>query len=197
MQNNQKKNLWSFNFSTMALVLIPVSIGINYVGKLFAQTLRLPLWLDSIGTILAGILAGPWVGAISGGINNAIYGLTISPVSFAYGITSIAIGITAGVMARMGFVKSMKRAVIMGLVIAGISTVVSTPINIIFWGGQTGNIWGDALFGILRSANWPVWLASGLDELAVDLPDKIATTIIAFIIYQGLPKRITVLFEES
>lgn len=37
----------------MLLVLIPVSIGINYMGKLFAQTLRLLLWLDSIGTILA------------------------------------------------------------------------------------------------------------------------------------------------
>ena len=190
-----KKSLWSFNFSTMALVLIPVSIGINYVGKLFAQTLKLPLWLDSIGTILAGILAGPWVGAISGGINNIIYGLTVSPVSFAYGITSIAIGIVAGLMARMGFLKNTKRAFLMGLAIVGVATVVSTPINIIFWGGQTGNIWGDALFGFLRSQNWPVWLASGLDELVVDLPDKIATTLIAFAIYKGLPKRITILFD--
>ncbi|MFW5999360.1 MAG: ECF transporter S component [Halanaerobiaceae bacterium] len=196
MQKNRRKSLWSVDFSTMALVLIPVSIGINYVGKLFAQALKLPLWLDSIGTILAGILAGPWIGAISGAINNIIFGLTADPISFAYALTSIAIGIAAGLMARMGFARDIKSAFIMGLVIAGVATIVSTPINIYFWGGQTGNIWGDALFGFLRSRNWPLWLASGLDEFVVDLPDKIVTTIIAFIIFTGLPKRITVLFND-
>ncbi|MEW9032111.1 MAG: ECF transporter S component, partial [Planifilum fimeticola] len=88
----QQRSSW-FRFSTPSLVLIPVAVGINYVGKLFASTLKLPLWLDSIGTVLAGMLAGPVVGALSGAINNVIYGLTADPISFVYGLTSIFIGL--------------------------------------------------------------------------------------------------------
>ncbi len=79
-----KKSPWSFRFSTAALVLIPAAVGINYIGKLFAGALKLPLWLDAIGTVLASMLAGPIVGAISGLINNIIYGLTMDPVSYLW-----------------------------------------------------------------------------------------------------------------
>jgi len=41
--------------------------------------LKLPLWLDSIGTVLAAMLAGPIVGGISGAINNIIYGCMLEP----------------------------------------------------------------------------------------------------------------------
>jgi len=86
--------MWSISFSTPVLVLIPVAVGINYVGKLFAQLLKLPLWLDSIGTVIASMLSGPIVGSISGAINNIIYGLTMDPISFVYALTSVAIGLT-------------------------------------------------------------------------------------------------------
>ncbi|MDV2687742.1 ECF transporter S component, partial [Alkalihalophilus lindianensis] len=54
-----KQSMWSWHFSTAALVLIPVAVGINYIGKLIAGMLKLPLWLDSIGTVLAAMLGGP------------------------------------------------------------------------------------------------------------------------------------------
>ena len=40
-----QRSSW-FRFSTPSLVLIPVAVGINYIGKLFAGTLKLPLWLE-------------------------------------------------------------------------------------------------------------------------------------------------------
>ena len=96
------KGLWSMKFNTATLVLIPAAIGINYLGKLFAGLLKLPLWLDSIGTCLAAVLAGPIVGAICGAANNIIYGLTADPISTVYALTQIAIGIVVGVMAHAG-----------------------------------------------------------------------------------------------
>jgi len=193
----ERKNVWSLNFSTISLALIPVSVGINYVGKLFAATLKLPLWLDSIGTILAAMLAGPWIGAISGLINNVIYGITMDAVSAIYGITSAAIGITVGWLAYKGWLKNWWRTVGLGIIVALVSTIVSTPINIKFWGGQTGNIWGDALFATLMAKKASLFLASFLDELLVDLPDKIAVVLIAYIIHQTLPNRLTVLFSNN
>jgi energy-coupling factor transport system substrate-specific component len=190
-----KKSMWSFSFSTPVLVLIPVAVGINYVGKLFAQLLKLPLWLDSIGTVIASMLSGPIVGAISGAINNIIYGLTMDPISFVYALTSVAIGLTVGIMAYKGRINNLWRAVVVGLVVALVAAVVSTPLNVIFWGGQTGNVWGDALYAYLIAHGVPVWLSSFLDELVVDLPDKVATVIIAFLIFASLPKRLVQMYE--
>ena len=70
------KNVFKTKLSTASLVLIPACIGINYLGKLFASVLKLPLWLDSIGTCIGGALGGPIIGAICGAANNLIYGFT-------------------------------------------------------------------------------------------------------------------------
>ena len=193
----KKNSMWNIKLTTASLVLIPAAVGINYIGKLFAGVLKLPLWLDSIGTILASMLAGPIVGAICGAINNVIYGLTMDPISFIYALTSIAIGLAVGIMAYKGWVKSIGKAVVVGLVAACVSAVVSTPINIGFWGGQTGNMWGDAVYASLIANHFPVWLASFIDEFVVDVPDKIATVIVAFAIFKGLPKKLTILYSND
>ncbi|WP_374712280.1 ECF transporter S component [Symbiobacterium terraclitae] len=190
----QQKNVWAFRFTTLSLVLIPVAVGINYVGKLFAAALKLPLWLDSIGTVLAGMLAGPWIGAISGAVNNIIFGITADPVSFWYLITSIVIGLVVGYLALTGWIRDFGRAVVLGLIVALAAAVVSTPINVILWEGTTSNVWGDALYTILRDQGTPVWIASFIDELVVDLLDKVATVIVSFLIFKALPQRLTGLF---
>lgn len=192
-----KKSMWSLKLSTASLVLIPAAVGINYIGKLFAGVLKLPLWLDSIGTVLSGMLAGPIVGAICGAINNIIYGLTMDPISFVYALTSIALGLVVGIMAYKGWIKNIGTAIIIGLVAALVAAIVSTPINIAFWGGQTGNVWGDAVYGTLIANHLPVAIASFADEILVDIPDKIVTVIIGFLIYKGLPKKLTVLYNKD
>ena len=46
---------------------MPVAIAINIVlGYTVQNVLKLPIYLDSIGTILVGVLAGPLAGALTG-----------------------------------------------------------------------------------------------------------------------------------
>lgn len=191
------KKLWSLKFNTATLVLIPAAIGINYLGKLFAGLLKLPLWLDAIGTCLAAVLAGPIVGAICGAANNIIYGLTMDPISTVYALTNIGIGITVGILAHKGFMKNIKGAFITSLLVGLVAVVISTPLNMIFWGGTTGNVWGDALYAWAIANNLPAWIASGLDELVVDLPDKIAVVLIVFAIQKSLPKSLISLYHSN
>src|SRR5699024_12170346 len=96
------------------IALIPAAIGINYLGKLFAGLLKLPLWLDSIGTVLASMLAGPVIGALSGIINNLIYGVTVDPISTVYAITSGAIGLIVGILAYKGWIANVQKAIVIG-----------------------------------------------------------------------------------
>ncbi|PLR77427.1 ECF transporter S component [Bacillus sp. V3-13] len=193
----QKQSMWSFRFSTAALVLIPTAVGINYIGKLFAGLLKLPLWLDSIGTVLASMLAGPIIGALAGAINNIIYGLTLDPISFVYAISSIAIGLAVGILFYKGLITSWSQAAVAGLIVGLVATVISTPINVGFWGGQTGNVWGDALYAVILAKTDSIWLASFLDELVVDVPDKLMVVLISYGIFRGLPQNVVHLYDNN
>ncbi|MGZ9586711.1 ECF transporter S component [Paenibacillus marinisediminis] len=190
-----KRSMWYF--STASLVLIPVAVGINYIGKLFAGVLKLPLWLDAIGTVLASMLAGPIIGGLSGFINNIIYGLTMDPISFIYALTSVFIGLVAGVMSYKGWISSWGKAAVVGLAVGVTAVIISTPLNVWLYGGQTGNVWGDLLYVYVLNATDSMWLASFLDELVVDLPDKLLTVLAAYGIYRVLPKNLIHMYKNN
>lgn len=192
-----KKSIWSLKLSTAAIVLIPIAIGINYIGKSIASWLKLPLWLDSIGTILSSMLAGPVVGGGSGFISNIIFGITQDPVSTVFAITNGVIGIVVGVLAYKGWVNNLKNAIFLGLIVGVVASIVSTPLNIIYWEGQTGNVWGDTLYAYVLSQNGPMWLASFLNSIVVDVPDKLISVLLSFFIFKGLPKNVLNLYRHN
>ena len=143
------------------------------------------------------MLAGPIVGAIVGVVNNIVYGFTTSPISFVYAITSAVIGLVAGIMAYKGWISNIGKAIVLGLVVGLIAAVVSTPLNIIFWKGTTGNVWGDALFATMLAKDMPLWLASFADSIVVDVPDKVVTVLLSFLIFKGLPKNVKLMYDNK
>lgn len=101
----------SRQFGTRVIVLIPVAIAINIVlGFTVQRVLNLPIYLDSIGTILVGVLAGPIAGAATGAASNLIwqYAPVIGPGSSIgpFAITSVAIGLLAGLWGWLGVFRS-------------------------------------------------------------------------------------------
>jgi hypothetical protein len=91
--------------NSTALALIPLAIAINIAVGQIVQTLKLPLYLDSIGTVLVGALLGPWIGLLTGALSNVIWTLTGLPnsgpaINFAY--VAAVIGLIAGFAGRAG-----------------------------------------------------------------------------------------------
>ena len=43
-------------------LFVGICVLINYAGKIFAQNLQLPLFLDSFGTVVAAYVLGPLCG---------------------------------------------------------------------------------------------------------------------------------------
>lgn len=197
VQNIKRSSIWKIRLSTATMTLIPAAVGINYVAKAFAEGLKLPVWLGTLGTFLASMLAGPVAGAISGFINNVIYGLTLSPVSTVYAITSIGIGIAVGVLHAKEWFSSAKKVFVSAIIIAIVSAVISTPLNVIFWGGQTGIPWGDSIFAAMIANHIPVWISSFTDEFILDILDKVVVAYLAFFIYRQLPQRMIRFFRDD
>ena len=189
-------NAFKFRMNTLAIVLIPVCIAIDYAGHVVASTLKLPLFLDSIGTVLGGLLAGPWVGGLAGLITNFISSGTVDPTAAPYSIISLAIGFAAGIAGYYGWHKSWPGRVALYILIVLVASIGSTPINLHLYGGQSGTPFGDTVVytGAIK-AGLPQWLAAYLDEASGDIPDKLITVVVAILIFFGLPNRYRALFS--
>lgn len=124
--------------------------------------------------------------------NKHHYGLTIDPVSTVYSITAAAIGVSVGIAAHLKFLDTWQHILVTSLIVAMIAVIISTPLNMIYWGGTTGNVWGDAVFAAMGSKGF---FASFVDELVVDIPDKIVVLFIAVGIYKVLPKGLIALYQ--
>jgi hypothetical protein len=98
-------------FDTRTIVLMPIAVAINIIlGATVANALKLPIYLDSIGTILVGALAGPVAGALTGFLTNTLWTYVIPPPfqngpAAAFGIVAVVIGVLAGLAGRAGWLR--------------------------------------------------------------------------------------------
>ena len=89
--------------NSTALALIPLAIAINIAGGQLVKTLRLPIYLDSIGTVLTGALLGPWIGLITGVLSNGIWTLIgLDQFAWSFALVAGVIGLLAGFAGRLG-----------------------------------------------------------------------------------------------
>lgn len=98
-------------FDTRTLVLMPIAIAFNIIlGQAVGAALKIPIYLDSIGTILVGALCGPIPGALTGLLANMLWSYAVPPpfhsdISGAFAIVAAVIGLLAGLFGRMGWLR--------------------------------------------------------------------------------------------
>jgi len=178
-----------FSLDSVGVVLILGCLGLNFAGHAIVVAFGLPLFLDSIGTVLAGVVAGPWVGGSVGFISNLVSSNSVDPVAAPYGIVSFAVGFAAGLSRYLNWQKRATGWIALWLVLVAIASLVSTPLNFLTSGGKSNVALGDSIYAALDRAHLPRVLAAFAGEAAVDLPDKLLTVIAALLIAQGLPER--------
>ncbi|MEK7276726.1 MAG: ECF transporter S component [Chloroflexota bacterium] len=176
------------DFNTMTLVLIPVAIAINIVIGQIVVLLKLPVYLDSIGTVLVGAIAGPWAGALTGTLSNIIWGLLIDPNALPWFPVAAAIGFVAGWAAHYGLFRVWWKVIIAGLCIAVASTLTSTPIAVYLYGGITAS-GSSFITAYLLATGQGLWQAVVGTNLLTEPVDKTATALLAYAIIQGLSMR--------
>ncbi len=157
-------------------------ILINCIGKWIAAAWQLPLWMDSFGTVCSAYALGPFCGAVVGAAANVIYGF-YHKASYIYALTNIAVGILTGYYAAKGYLKDLFKTMSLSFLITLLSVGVSVPLNYVFSGGRTGNIWGDGVIDLLGQMGLHSWMRGVIGEFYVVFLDKVVT-LVAF--YAGL-----------
>jgi energy-coupling factor transport system substrate-specific component len=116
-------------FDTRTIVLMPLAIALNIIlGQAVAAAIKIPIYLDSIGTILVGALAGPLAGALTGFLSNALWTYVVPPPfqsAFAapFAIVAVVIGLLAGVFGRAGWLRPRPETTDQRLVIGAVVSI--------------------------------------------------------------------------
>lgn len=189
-------NVLKKDFSTITLTLIPVAIVLNIVIGQIAAALKLPIFLDSIGTVLVGILAGPLAGLLTGLMSNIIWGLITDPIAAAFAPVAGMIGLVAGLCARYGFFNTWWKAIIAGILIAIGASIVAIPIRVYMFGGVTGS--GiDFFTAYLLATGRDLFSSVIITVISSNLPDKIVTGLVTWGIVRTLPQRFILRFPHA
>lgn len=176
-------------FSTKTLILIAGCIALNMALGKTVSILKLPVFLDSIGTMLAAVLCGPVVGLLTGLITNLLWGLISSPTAAAFAPVAATIGLVAGLLARAGLFRQPWGAAIAGAIIAVALAFVAVPIRIYMFGGVTGS-GADFLTAYMLKVGQSLFGSVVVTVITSNLLDKILTALIVWGIVKALPQRL-------
>lgn len=77
-----------YDFTLLALLLIPVGVAMNFVGYQLSSALKLPIWIDQVGTCFVSMIAGPWVGVVMALLGNIVNGMLV-PTAIPFAIVAM------------------------------------------------------------------------------------------------------------
>lgn len=164
-----------------------VSVAMNIVLGIITSALGIPLYLDTLGTVLTAAIIGPVPGIIVGALSNIITGLMYSVTDIPFCLVNMAVGLIVGFVAKK-FKFTLVSAIITGLALSFICPAIGTPIGIYVYGGLNGSA-SDVLVMSLVQAGKDIFQASFLRNVASNLVDKVGTCVIAWALIRTIPMR--------
>lgn len=176
--------------ASQTLALIVISIAINMIGGQLISLLKLPIFLDSIGTLMSALLLGPFIGMLTGLLTNLLWGLLTDPIAAAFAPVAMVIGLVAGWLARLGWFRTLPKVIVSGIIITLAVTVVAVPLRTALFGGVTGS-GADLFVAWMHSMGQDLLESVAITVLGVNLVDKILTAIVVWILLRRLPLRTT------
>ena len=162
---------------------------INLIGGTLCSTLKLPLFLDMIGTIVIACLSGPWVSALCGLLTNVFLALVANPVYLPYSLVSILCGLVTGYMVKAGLFKKIWGVILTWLACSLTNTISASLITIFVYGGATGVTGTSVVTATLIAATKDIVVSVFSSSMLENLIDKAIAFAIAYVIVKKIPKR--------
>jgi len=173
--------------SIRLLALIPVAVAINLALSAVVDATGLPLFLDTVGTILASALAGPLVGMGTGALTSLTNSLR-NPTFLPFVAVQVIVALYAWGAARAGLFRSLRTAIPTGLGLGIIASATSTPISYLVFGCSTTG--GIALATALGKAlGFSPLGACFFGSFVSDFGDKAVSFALVATVLHALPRR--------
>ena len=158
---------------------------LNVVGAFIAMNLRLPVYLDSIGTVMCSALLGPVNGALTGVVGSLISGFTFDVYSFYYAPVQIFTGIMAGMMFRTVWLKGWRLPI--GAFIVSLHTSISSALVTTFVFGGITSAGSSYIVQIMTKLGVSLTAACFSVQIFTDYADEFIGILIAAAVIKVMP----------
>lgn len=173
----------SGKISVHKITLIALAIVINIVGSYIALGLHLPVYLDSMGTIMTAILLGPFYGLFSGALSALITGMT----SDIYALYYMPVGIVLGVMTGFVFQKNKSNKLfVKSFYISVPASLISACITATVFGGITSS-GSTMLVQLLAKTPLGLMLSCLIVQFFTDYFDRLLSLWLVLSVIKKLP----------
>lgn len=173
----------------LVLALMPLGIALNLAIGTLVHILRLPVYLDAVGTIAITLLVGWRAGVSVGVLSFLIGGVLVNPVLPWFSGTQAAIAIYVHLVARRGGYASYLRAAISGLGLGVVAGLVSAPVIVLLFGGITG-AGASLVVAFLLATGHSLLKSVVLSGLASEPLDKALQSLLGLWIICGVPRQL-------
>ncbi len=198
-------------FTTPRLILIALGAALNFSIGTIVYLVKLPIYLDSIGTILIALLLAPdrmaaflcawaasWASlAVSGLVNPFLPWFAMTDVAIALVTALFTVSVAKTFRERPLRTGAFTAQVILcGLVTGVVSAVVSVPVVVYLFGGVTGS--GSAfVVAFFLKTGQHLMSAAMLSGLVNDPLDKVLQVLLAALLYRATPGDFIALLRGS
>lgn len=173
----------SGKISVHKITLIALAVVINIVGSYIALVLHLPVYLDSMGTIMTAILLGPFYGLFPGVLSALVTGMT----SDIYALYYMPVGIVLGVMTGFVFQKNKSNKLFIKAFFISIpASLISACITANVFGGITSS-GSTMLVQLLAKTPLGLTLSCLIVQFFTDYFDRLLSLWLVFSVIKKLP----------
>jgi len=171
------------------LALVPVAVALNVAMGVVVAQLGLPVYLDTLGTVLAVSLAGLRCGLIVGAVSQVIAALNVGAFMLLFMPIQALVAVGALLACRAGGLQSLPKSLAWGAAIGLVGGAASAGISYVVFKGVTA-IGVTAVVSALRATGLPLaWAVTGA-SMSTDLIDKLLVLPVAGTALRALPLRL-------
>lgn len=191
------------------IAIIPAGIALNLVLGTLVATLKIPLYLDAVGTIVVTVLAGLRVGLAVGVVSFLLAGVLTNPVLPWFAGTQAVIALCVYLSARrgwlavrisradkeswLGWLARNARPIAVGIGLGIVAGLASAPVIVALFGGITGS--GPSLVvAFLLKSGQTLYDAVLISGLASEPIDKTLQLLLSLGLIRSLPNSLKAAF---
>ena len=179
-----------------ALALIIAALLINILPAKLVLFCGIPIYADSIGTILAAMVGGTLPAVIVGFFSNAFNGIS-DLTTLYYGIISILIGVAAAIFQQRGYFRKIFKICIAILVFAIFGGILGSILTFFLYGYDFGQgISAPFSIAIYEHLGLSKFFSQLSADFIIDIIDKVIVVVISIIAYRFIPLHLKRRYSE-
>lgn len=171
--------------SVRKMCVVALAIVLNVIGGQIALFFHLPIYLDSMGTIMIAMLYGPLYGMLPPLLYGLVMGFTVDIYSLYFMPVGLILGLMTGLVSRYFPLKKW-RMIPGALLITIPGTIVSSIITAVLFGGITSS--GSTLIvQVLSKAGLGLTASVFIVQILTDYIDRLISLVVVSYLLKVIP----------